>query len=497
MSGTITIIVSSSISGGLGRAAPIFPVLIMLIYCVLIWKSGMVSEDAGDSLYYLGFAFTLVALIVALAGTFFNQQAIELRLIVKAFGIALSTTVIGLVLRIILLSFVDDRTGRELPELAYEDAMTALQELQMEVQNTVQTLSKWRTEAAEHWRTVREEEMGSVQEVLGVHKRFLSEQAATFQTKLTDAYSGLEKYSEDALSKIRTAAEEATEQVKEVALSGVGEIGAVAAAVQQTLQAALSTWVTEIGKAAESVGTDVAKQIEGGFAKVVEASEALAESFAGAAQRLSEVHFDRINQALEEAQRLTVDGFSELSQKVSGLGDQLVASFPSEGEYRKSFDVLNASLASAVEKNRVAMDHMQVATVETVALFTKVGEELKNAGQTLGFEEVRSSVQSLAQSMNLHKESIATTGEALTQIDTDLARVVQSVPSLAAVLENMGAELGSELRDIGELQRQLRVARQAMIQDLTSSEKALREVMNTLTEGVRQLRGEIKSERTR
>lgn len=252
-----------------------------------------------------------------------------------------------------------------------------------------------------------------------------------------------------------------------------------------------------IGKAAESVGTDVAKQIEGGFAKVVEASEALAESFAGAAQRLSEVHFDRINQALEEAQRLTVDGFSELSQKVSGLGDQLVASFPSEGEYRKSFDVLNASLASAVEKNRVAMDHMQVATVETVALFTKVGEELKNAGQTLGFEEVRSSVQSLAQSMNLHKESIATTGEALTQIDTDLARVVQSVPSLAAVLENMGAELGSELRDIGELQRQLRVARQAMIQDLTSSEKALREVMNTLTEGVRQLRGEIKSERTR
>lgn len=476
--GAAAIVVSSSIAGGLSRAAPLLPVLVMLIYCVLIWEGGKVSEEAGDSLYYLGFAFTLVALIVAMAGALFNQEAIELRLIVRAFGIALSTTVIGLVGRVVLLSFVDDWAGREPQEVAYDDAMTALQELQVEVRETVQTLSDWRNDAAEHWRSVRQEEMRGVQEALAAHQGLLSDQAAEFQTRLADAYSGLEKYSEEAISKIKWVAEEATAGVKQVALSGVGEVGAVAAAAQgeivgsfsglsqqlgeelvrtqagvdqasasfrsavvafqdstreaqQAVHAALSAWALEFGKAAETVGADVSKQMEGGFVKVVEASGLLAESVAGAAQRLSGVRFDGINQALQESQNQIVNGFSALSQKASGLGD--------------------------------------------------------------GFEDIKSSVQGLAQSMALHKDSISTTGEALARVSGDLSRAAQNVSVLVSALENMGAQLAADPNEIGELRRQLGAAREAMTQDLLSSQRALRTVMGTLTEGVRQLRGEIES----
>lgn len=77
-----------------------FPVCIMFIYAgiVLFNRRAQLREDqSGDNLYYLGFLFTLVSLSFALYQ--FNDANATAQ-IIENFGIALATTITGLVLRV-------------------------------------------------------------------------------------------------------------------------------------------------------------------------------------------------------------------------------------------------------------------------------------------------------------------------------------------------------------------------------------------------------------
>lgn len=81
---------------------------IMGIYIYLIVKNEVEDisrEQKADSCYYLGFIFTLVAMVLSLIR--FDSSTIEddrvLQAIVQNFGLALTTTVVGLVARIVWL----------------------------------------------------------------------------------------------------------------------------------------------------------------------------------------------------------------------------------------------------------------------------------------------------------------------------------------------------------------------------------------------------------
>lgn len=85
-----------------------FPVAIMLLYAALLAKvrERRLSEDqSGDNLYYLGFLYTLVSLSYALYNfTSSSEQSsatANIDPIINSFGIALATTIMGLMLRII------------------------------------------------------------------------------------------------------------------------------------------------------------------------------------------------------------------------------------------------------------------------------------------------------------------------------------------------------------------------------------------------------------
>ena len=84
----------------------VFPVLCMLAYSSLGFieeKNETLIEQFADSIYYLGFLLTLVALIVSLA--ILNENEYSLEGVGGRFGIALITTVLGLFIRIILTNF--------------------------------------------------------------------------------------------------------------------------------------------------------------------------------------------------------------------------------------------------------------------------------------------------------------------------------------------------------------------------------------------------------
>lgn len=85
-----------------------FPVALMLVYAAILAKirERKLSEDqSGDNLYYLGFLYTLVSLSYALYNftSSSSQSAVSASIdpIINSFGIALATTIVGLMLRII------------------------------------------------------------------------------------------------------------------------------------------------------------------------------------------------------------------------------------------------------------------------------------------------------------------------------------------------------------------------------------------------------------
>ena len=89
------------------------PIAIMIIYFFLgVQKSDInrVSDQFADSIYYLGFLYTLVALSVSLYAIHEKNYTLSEGLISR-FGLALATTIIGLSFRIYIVNFrqnIDD-----------------------------------------------------------------------------------------------------------------------------------------------------------------------------------------------------------------------------------------------------------------------------------------------------------------------------------------------------------------------------------------------------
>ena len=80
------------------------PLLLLGVYGYLVWRLPEMYRGGGDAdnAYYLGFLFTIVSLSVALYQLGFKEDAGVSVDLVQNFGIALSTTILGLLLRTFL-----------------------------------------------------------------------------------------------------------------------------------------------------------------------------------------------------------------------------------------------------------------------------------------------------------------------------------------------------------------------------------------------------------
>jgi len=87
-------------------AVPVAVIAVYGLYIILSPRYRLRDDRAGDSLYYLGFLFTMVSLAYSLYE--FGTKEGGPRSIVTNFGIALATTIIGLMLRVIYHQFRQD-----------------------------------------------------------------------------------------------------------------------------------------------------------------------------------------------------------------------------------------------------------------------------------------------------------------------------------------------------------------------------------------------------
>jgi hypothetical protein len=102
------------------------PIFVMAAYIVITSysKSDLPITIIGDSYYYQGFIFTLVALMASLFSLGVNEK-VDMNAMVASFGAALVTTIIGLVARLFVNSFsVSAQQRREHLEIEIERGLT-------------------------------------------------------------------------------------------------------------------------------------------------------------------------------------------------------------------------------------------------------------------------------------------------------------------------------------------------------------------------------------
>ena len=117
----------------------VLPILCMLAYSSLGFiekKNDTLIEQFADSIYYLGFLLTLVALIVSLVDL--SEAEYSLEGVGSRFGIALATTVLGLFLRIILTNFRESFSDKKV--ILEEQLAKSMKDFSYQVQIQARTL---------------------------------------------------------------------------------------------------------------------------------------------------------------------------------------------------------------------------------------------------------------------------------------------------------------------------------------------------------------------
>ena len=143
--GGVAILLMKSLSDS-PLLAVVLPGLLMGSYALLLveWRDLRPRyEFAGDNFYYLGFLYTLVSLAISLYR--FNTEG-ETSAIITNFGLALTSTILGLAGRI-LLSFPQEDAATDAEMRARENLAHANRRLRAEMEYSIDEFQQFRTEA--------------------------------------------------------------------------------------------------------------------------------------------------------------------------------------------------------------------------------------------------------------------------------------------------------------------------------------------------------------
>ena len=92
-----------------------FAAAVLVAYALVAWMGGRIRlepETIGDNCYYLGFLFTLASLAYTLyqmnEQTLADRDNVDIPAVISGFGVALSSTIVGVFLRVLLMQLRTD-----------------------------------------------------------------------------------------------------------------------------------------------------------------------------------------------------------------------------------------------------------------------------------------------------------------------------------------------------------------------------------------------------
>lgn len=167
------------------------PVLLMISYALCIWLFRglrLRSDQSGDNFYYMGFIYTLTSLAVTLIQYSNGTNAAE---IIRNFGVAVASTIAGIVLRIVFNLFrrdpieVEHESRLELSEAARK-VRQELNGMLLEFSHFGRTQQQMAVETMEEYRSRAEATSKVLVDMLGseAHAGTLAKARAELETTL-------------------------------------------------------------------------------------------------------------------------------------------------------------------------------------------------------------------------------------------------------------------------------------------------------------------------
>ncbi len=106
--------------GAHALVSSVFAAFILVLYAISAWAGGRIKiepETIGDNCYYLGFLFTLASLSYTLyqlgSGGGTGPRAVDLPEVISGFGVALSSTIVGVFLRVLMMQMRPDFIAKD------------------------------------------------------------------------------------------------------------------------------------------------------------------------------------------------------------------------------------------------------------------------------------------------------------------------------------------------------------------------------------------------
>jgi methyl-accepting chemotaxis protein len=285
------------------------PVCLMVLYGWTQWSGGQYEnqEDRlGDNIYYLGFLFTLVSLMISLLAL--QRGSILSSVLVRNFGIALATTITGLFGRVILYQLRGDQQ---------ETAEQSMQKLGEQTRQTTFELSR----AAEEMRR-------SYVNIGDSAKEFFKELSAATGQAVEQAVARMQAATEGTAGAMVNIGDSAKEFFKELSATtgqvveqAVARMQAATEGTAGAIQKNLTTLQARIGKMNERVDGVAAalEQMAQRIGKVDIPTDLITAKIAPFADAVA-LALGRV----EQAARAAADSNDRLSQALSRIQGNVV-----------------------------------------------------------------------------------------------------------------------------------------------------------------------------
>jgi hypothetical protein len=323
--------------------------IVMCAYAALVQTAGtgrLRSDQAGDNCYYLGLIYTLASLAYAI---FFFDPANTATTVVQGFGIALATTIMGLVLRVFFSqSRVDLHDTEDDARIALAEAAGRLKgELSQATvaigdfaHQTQQMLVELRDQIATDLSVVQKAALESITATSAAATELLKTQTAELNNRYKRLAAGTEQIVEqmtrhgEALMAIAANGEGLAGQIGSFR-DGARELSSIAAALneQSRLLAEQQQSVSSSGRAA----AQAAEVIESRMQSLNEAIASFEQKMAG---RLAEVIA-----APAQSLQPSMDAIHAAAARLEAGTDAFVAA--QESAARKVAEHVSATIAAA------------------------------------------------------------------------------------------------------------------------------------------------------
>lgn len=419
-------------------------VLALAVYYVLNDENA--PEEEGDNVYYLGLLFTLVSLmftIVELFGgdTDAERDADNIRALLENFGIALTSTVVGIAGRVAVQNWqrAAPAGGSESTEdptvVVAPPANASPRDLEMFNRYLLGRIARDLTQGANalaRFHRIVRSHASDTEDYLRNHSETLKRESAVFKDVLQ---RNAETFTQELQSETKTT------------LGTVGDsLGAVAKlaeALPDRLQSAHDGYLAEVRETTRSFHDEI-RSASGQSLDTLRASfDATTESFLSLAQNLTTVH-ERIGKVLDNLE----SGLGHASNASTALGNSAHQAAKSTSVLEVEADKLRAALA-AIHTSAEAMKGMLDAMGELDARIRAGRDAESTTAAVLQIGETLQSITTQAAAATERTVEAAELFDALTQA---VRRTEGETRRAAEALRTLADE--AEARTEGLRQRQ-------------------------------------------